>query len=61
MHANDMFAKPITLKFDKKPAFATAPGGICTLTLILLFSVFFVSQMINLVTIDGYVQNLKTR
>jgi len=42
MHSIDMFAKPIGLKFNKKPAFTTVPGGFCSLLVIGIFMSFVV-------------------
>jgi len=48
VHSQDLFAKPITLKFNKKPAFATVPGGLCSIFLKFLFLMFFIIQMFGL-------------
>ena len=45
VHSYDLFAKPITLRFNKKPTFTTLPGGICSIISILLF---FTSGILNL-------------
>jgi len=42
MHGIDMFAKPIGLKFNKKPAFTTVPGGFCSILVIGIFTSFVI-------------------
>ena len=37
LHSWDIYAKPITLTFNKKPAFATVPGGLCSMFTYMLF------------------------
>ena len=44
LHSWDFYAKPITLTFNKKPAFATVPGGLWSCTTILLYSAFIFVQ-----------------
>jgi len=45
MHKIDIYAKPITLKFNKKPGFATVPGGCCTLFTFFFFFLFAFNSM----------------
>ena len=40
LHSVDIYAKPITLFFNKKPVFATAPGGIWTIITFTLYISF---------------------
>lgn len=47
IHTRDIFAKPITLNFNKKPSFATVPGGLCSILAISLLLCFCLVEMIN--------------
>jgi len=45
LHARDIFARPITLNFNQKPAFATVPGGLCSIISISLLLLFCVLEI----------------
>ena len=45
LHSVDIYAKPITLFFNKKPGFATVPGGIWTIITFLLSTSFIFLQV----------------
>ena len=47
IHSFDIYAKPITLTFNKKPTFATVPGGLCSLMTVLLLLLITASELIQ--------------
>lgn len=46
LHSWDFYAKPITLTFNKKPAFATVPGGLWSCATIMLYCAFISIQIL---------------
>jgi hypothetical protein len=60
LHSFDIYAKPITLTFNNKPSFATAPGGLCSCLTIILFLIFAFFQIWELFGNRGGTDDIKT-
>ena len=60
LHGWDIYAKPITLTFNKKPAFATVPGGLCSIVTIICFNLVLIANSIVYFTDSNHHDSTKT-
>ena len=60
LHGWDIYAKPITLAFNKKPAFATVPGGLCSMITLIFFILVLFAQSVLFYNGSNRVDNVNT-